>query len=110
MENGATDSMDHLGANQRGARSKEAKGNVLVSVRVRPDTGANENSRTEGEWMVDGRRSLIAFRGKESYDYIYGKNPCDTQRNLFTNCILCQIMFLRPMTTTPKFMIRQPSV
>ncbi|EEA25861.1 Kinesin-like protein kip2 [Talaromyces marneffei ATCC 18224] len=65
------DSKDALGAGKRGARPKEAKGNVIVSVRVRPDTGANENSRAEGEWMVDGRRSLISFRGKESYDYLY---------------------------------------
>ncbi|EED21735.1 kinesin family protein (KipA), putative [Talaromyces stipitatus ATCC 10500] len=65
------DSRDSLAAGKKGARSKEAKGNVIVSVRVRPDTGANENPRAEGEWMVDGRRSLIAFRGKESYDYLY---------------------------------------
>jgi centromeric protein E len=58
---------------KRHSRPKEAKGNVIVSVRVRPDTGAIDGSRTEGEWMVDGRRSLIAFKGKESYDYLYGK-------------------------------------
>lgn len=68
------DSKDALGAGKKVARPKEAKGNVIVSVRVRPDTGANENSRAEEEWMVDGRRSLISFRGKESYDYLYGKN------------------------------------
>lgn len=69
------DSKDALGAGKKGGRPKEAKGNVIVSVRVRPDNGANENSRAEGEWMVDGRRSLISFRGKESYDYLYGKKP-----------------------------------
>ncbi|KUL87271.1 hypothetical protein ZTR_03387 [Talaromyces verruculosus] len=65
------DSKDTLGAGRKAARPKEAKGNVIVSVRVRPDNGASENSRAEGEWMVDGRRSLISFRGKESYDYLY---------------------------------------
>jgi centromeric protein E len=51
----------------------EGKGNVIVSVRVRPDAGANGSSKTEcGEWMVDGRRSLVAYRGKEGGDYYYG--------------------------------------
>ncbi len=52
----------------------EGKGNVIVSVRVRPDAGSSgEPKKTEGEWLVDGRRSLIAFRGKEGADYYYGK-------------------------------------
>lgn len=51
----------------------ELKGNVIVSVRVRPDASASEGSaKPEGEWMVDGRRSLIAYRGKEGGDYFYG--------------------------------------
>lgn len=65
--------MEALGMPKKSSRAKEAKGNVIVSVRVRPDTGLNEGSRADGEWMVDGRRSLISFRGKESYDYLYGK-------------------------------------
>ena len=51
--------------------SKEAKGNVIVSVRVRPDDAGD--SKSEGEWMVDGRRSLVAFRGREGGDYYYGE-------------------------------------
>jgi centromeric protein E len=55
----------------RGSQSgKETKGNVIVSVRVRPDSGGD--NQAEGEWMVDGRRSLVAFRGKEGGDYYYG--------------------------------------
>ena len=50
---------------------KEHKGNVLVSVRVRPDNNGHDAATTEGEWMVDGRRSLIAYRGKEGGDYVY---------------------------------------
>ncbi|KAL9106739.1 MAG: hypothetical protein Q9227_008309 [Pyrenula ochraceoflavens] len=50
---------------------KEAKGNVLVSVRVRPDAPGHENSRSAGEWLVDGRQSLVSYRGKEGGDYIY---------------------------------------
>ena len=53
--------------------SKEVKGNVIVSVRVRPDTAGQESLQADGEWMVDGRRSLVAYRGREGGDYLYGK-------------------------------------
>lgn len=49
-----------------------SKGNVIVSVRVRPDAGGGEENSDEGEWMVDGRRSLISYRGKEGGDHVYG--------------------------------------
>jgi centromeric protein E len=52
---------------------KDSKGNVIVSVRVRPDVAGGEGNRSELEWMVDGRRSLISYRGKEGGEYIYGK-------------------------------------
>lgn len=44
---------------------------MTVSVRVRPDAAGNDPTKAEGEWMVDGRRSLIAYRGREGGDYIY---------------------------------------
>ena len=56
----------------RSTNTKEAKGNVIVSVRVRPDAGGNGDNSSEGEWMVDGRRSLVAYRGREGGDYYYG--------------------------------------
>lgn len=89
------DSKDALGVGKKGARPKEAKGNVIVSVRVRPDTGANENSRAEEEWMVDGRRSLISFRGKESYDYLYGKKS-RMKNLLYSILIMSRQCFYRP--------------
>lgn len=49
----------------------EGKGDVIVSVRVRPDSNTDQES-PDGEWMVDGRKSLIAFRGKEGGDHHYG--------------------------------------
>lgn len=49
----------------------DGKGNVIVSVRVRPDSGGNDDNKTDGEWMVDGRKSLIGYRGKEGGDYYY---------------------------------------
>jgi len=54
-------------------KTKETKGNVIVSVRVRPDAGGNSDKKSEGEWMVDGRRSLVAYRGREGGDYYYGE-------------------------------------
>lgn len=54
-------------------QGKDTKGNVIVSVRVRPDAAGNEGNKTEFEWMVDGRRSLISYRGKEGGEYFYGK-------------------------------------
>jgi centromeric protein E len=59
-------------ADKRASKSHEGKGNVIVSVRVRPDTGASGN-KSDGEWMVDGRRSLVSFRGREGGDYYYGE-------------------------------------
>ncbi|CAH0017160.1 unnamed protein product [Clonostachys rhizophaga] len=52
------------------AGKHDGKGNVLVSVRVRPSTNEGHGS-PEGEWMVDGRRSLISYKGKEGGNYIY---------------------------------------
>ncbi|MCJ1404657.1 hypothetical protein MMC11_007883 [Xylographa trunciseda] len=65
------DTQDH-GTDDGGlSESKETKGNVLVSVRIRPDAGEGRDQRTDGEWLVDGRKSLVAFRGREGGDYYY---------------------------------------
>ncbi|KAL9092502.1 MAG: hypothetical protein Q9159_000849 [Coniocarpon cinnabarinum] len=51
------------------------KGNVVISVRVRPEAGQNEQSAAaavaSGEWMVNGRSSLISYQGKEGGEYYY---------------------------------------
>lgn len=52
---------------------KDGKGNVLVSVRVRPDQQSNETAKSELEWMVDGRRASIGYRGREGGEYSYGR-------------------------------------
>ena len=54
-----------------GRREQEGKGNVTVSVRVRPDASAEKSSGKD--WMVDSRQSLVAYKGRESGDYYYGK-------------------------------------
>lgn len=57
-------------SNSKRLSKTETKGNVVVSVRVRPDASGNGQA-TDGEWMVDGRRSLISYNGKEGGDYYY---------------------------------------
>lgn len=72
LENGAQSRGEASGSGKRMSKA-DGKGNVIVSVRVRPDAGGNEH-RTDGEWMVDGRKSLIAYNGKEGGDYYYGES------------------------------------
>ncbi|TDZ26736.1 Kinesin-related protein 11 [Colletotrichum orbiculare MAFF 240422] len=67
----AQDSYSTSATTDKRGSKLDGKGNVLVSVRVRPDASNNENNKTEGEWMVDGRKSLVAYRGKEGGDYFY---------------------------------------
>lgn len=59
-------------AKTAGAKAKESKGNVIVSVRVRPDAGGNEAAKSAAEWGLDGRRGLISYKGKEGGEYHYG--------------------------------------
>ncbi len=54
-----------------GKGGKDGKGNVLVSVRVRPDVGMKD-SKQEKEWEIDNKTALIAYRGREGGDYYYG--------------------------------------
>lgn len=81
--------------------SKESKGNVIVSVRVRPDAAGHGDARAEGEWLVDGRRSLISYRGREGGDYYYGISLAAVPRLGFTNGA-AQTMCLQLMTRTIK--------
>ena len=69
---GRPTSIDAANLSRRESEMPDGKtGNVLVSVRVRPDTSAAQGP-SDGEWMVDGRRSLVAYRGREGGDYYYG--------------------------------------
>ena len=61
------------GAKRRDSARKEqeGKGNVIVSVRVRPDASGEKSSAKD--WLVDSRQSLVAYRGREGGDYYYGE-------------------------------------
>lgn len=64
----------------KSALPKDGKGNVLVSVRVRPDIGAKDGT-TELEWDVNNKRSMISYKGREGGDYNYGMVAhCCTRR------------------------------
>ncbi|KAJ5591774.1 uncharacterized protein N7459_002143 [Penicillium hispanicum] len=65
------DADDAAGTGKPSSKPKESKGNVLVSVRVRPDINSGDTPRNHGEWSVDGRQSLISHRGKDGGDYYY---------------------------------------
>lgn len=99
-------------ASDKRASKSDGKGNVLVSVRVRPDNNAGQ-SNPEGEWMVDGRKSLIAYKGKEGGDYIYGmfltrqatSAPMDPPYWEEHQLTREQIMSSPPTTTMPVCMI-----
>ena len=91
---------------ESGRTEKEGKGNVLVSVRVRPDAGGDRSSGKD--WLVDGRQSLVAYRGREGGDYYYGmlkiraKDPSGS-RALIANTTLLQTTSSRHTIKTIKF-------
>ncbi|KAF6227344.1 hypothetical protein HO133_008788 [Letharia lupina] len=68
-EEGHVNKKDGSKRRDSGRREHEGKGNVIVSVRVRPDAGAEKSSGKD--WMVDSRQSLVAYRGREGGDYYY---------------------------------------
>lgn len=77
MKRAHKDAEDRLRTTNRLSDPKEARGNVIVSVRVKPDTVGSGDQKSEGEWMVDGRRSLVAYRGRERGDYYFGESRCN---------------------------------
>ncbi|EAU36121.1 hypothetical protein ATEG_02847 [Aspergillus terreus NIH2624] len=65
------DGDEATGTAKTSSKAKEVKGNVIVSVRVRPDANGSDGAKASGEWIVDGRRGLISHHGKEAGDYYY---------------------------------------
>jgi centromeric protein E len=55
-----------------GKSAKDVKGNVIVSVRVRPDVGVKDG-KPELEWEVNNKGAIITYKGGEGGDYVYGK-------------------------------------
>lgn len=86
VRRGRSRNHDQTSDSKGDSEGKDMKGNVLVSVRVRPDA-ANDGSKPDGEWMVDGRRSLISYRGREGGDYRYDNvfSPHDNNSRVYDN-------------------------
>lgn len=55
------------------AKEPKDKGNVVISVRVRPEKDSHDGSAEAGEWLVEGKKSAISYRGKEGGEYVYGE-------------------------------------
>ena len=99
------DADDAGGTGKSSVKLKEMKGNVIVSVRVRPDNSAGETPRNHGEWVVDGRQSLISHRGKDGGDYYYGSCAHDSPAAIGLWLTHRQIMSSLHMKITPRFTI-----
>ncbi|KAI5858660.1 kinesin motor domain-containing protein [Tricharina praecox] len=61
-----------------GGSEKETKGNVIISVRVRPDGPEDQMSP---DWIVDGRRQQVGYRGKDGGTYEYDNVFCQENNN-----------------------------
>jgi centromeric protein E len=87
---------------------KDGKGNVIVSVRVRPDVGAKD-SKPELEWDVNNKGALITYKGREGGDYIYGK--VTQWRKAMDHALIdvTQTTFSMPKTTTRAYTMLRPS-
>lgn len=96
-------------APQRPMRSPRNRKAMLLSVfGFAPDASGSETSRTNGEWALDGRKGVIAHRGKEGGDYSYGKYFLSVwkQRQIGREedlaDVASQIMFSQLMSKTPR--------
>lgn len=66
----------------RSAKKKESsKGNVVVSVRIRPEqNGLADGNGSTGEWYVDSQGDEITYHGKDGGAYHYGEHKREKDR------------------------------
>jgi centromeric protein E len=71
--------------NREGGGEKESKGNVIISVRVRPDGPEDQMSP---DWLVDGRRGRMVYRGKDGGTYEYDNvfTQSDNNARVYESC------------------------
>lgn len=84
---GSGDELTVRGRTDERSGDREGKGNVIVSVRVRPDandSGGGGNS----EWIIDGRDGKVGYGGKDGgiyeYDNVFGQN--DNNSRVYDSC------------------------
>ena len=68
------------------------KGNVIVSVRVRPE--ANGSLPNASDWEIDGSKSMVSYRGRDGGDYYYGQSSpsldCSSTDSITRQCLRSQ--------------------
>lgn len=76
-----TSSTRSLRSTKSSSNMKDNKGNVVVSVRVRPNGGIN----TSEDWTVDSRGSSISYKGGEGGDLKYDNvfSPSDDNERVY---------------------------
>ncbi|KAF3906236.1 Kinesin-4 [Dactylellina cionopaga] len=72
----------------------KSKGNVLVSMRVRP---AGETAKESSEWTIESSKSLVRYNGKEGGDYYLDNvfSPRDSNSRVYESC--CKRLVRRVM-------------
>ncbi|KAF8536623.1 kinesin motor domain-containing protein, partial [Trichophaea hybrida] len=70
---------------ERTGGEKEMKGNVIISVRVRPDGPEDQMSN---DWVVDGRHGQVGYRGKDGGTYEYDNvfSQSDNNARVYESC------------------------
>jgi centromeric protein E len=81
----SADDLSRGRSTERDGGDKETKGNVIVSVRVRPDGPEDQMSP---EWIMDGRRGLLEYTGKDGGNYEYDNvfTPSDNNAQVYESC------------------------
>jgi centromeric protein E len=81
----SADDLSRGRSTERDGGDKETKGNVIVSVRVRPDGPEDQMSP---DWTVDGRRGILEYTGKDGGTYEYDNvfTPSDNNAQVYESC------------------------
>lgn len=74
---------DELRGSSGDPSEKEQKGNVIVSVRIRPDAPDSGGGGPNPEWIVDGRSGKVGYGGKDGgiyeFDNVFGPEQNNTR-------------------------------
>lgn len=75
-----------VGNRSTAAEDKEGKGNIIVSVRVRPD-GVDDQSNSS-DWHVDGKHSTVGYRGRDGGTYEFDNvfTQVDDNSRVYDSC------------------------
>lgn len=84
---GSGDELTVRGRTDEKGGGSEGKGNVLVSVRVRPDASDSVGG-ANNEWIIDGRYGKVGYGGKDGgifeYDNVFAQS--DNNSRVYDSC------------------------